>query len=659
MKRLLIFIIFISITFSSYAQWNTTDDHEELYCAHRSYFISQNNRTLDYLYNWQSPYMDDYDVTFYFLDITVTNTSTFIEGNSTIQATALFPLDTFAFELVPEMVISQLLVNGTEYTDYYHDGNNVLVPIAEIAAGNTVTAQIFYSGTPPAGSFFVGVDNAHNNNYNKDVTWTLSEPFAASDWFPVKQDLEDKADSCWVFLTTSSGNMAGSEGLLTDIVDLGNGYTRYEWKTSYPIDYYLISFAVSDYQDYSNYAHPTGMDGDSLLIQNFIYNTPECLENNRAEIDATPGMIELLSDLYILYPFHNEKYGHCLTQLQGGMEHQTMTTLYDFPFGLVAHELGHMWFGDNVTCATWSDIWINEGFATYSDYLCRYYILGESTGNSFIRSKQSSAINYPGGSVYVPEDEIYPDLDGILRIFSGRLSYDKGAAIIHTLRHEIQNDDLFFEVMSTFQEDYSGSTATGEDFKNTAEEVTGMNFDQFFDQWYYGEGYPIYDLEWYSAGGVFHLTSTQTTSASTPLFDMLLDLQLTFADETDTIITIHQTENLNEFTVYTGKEVTDVEVDPNYWTMERSNVTVGVEETEKPVYFTLGPNPATDFVNLYFLNPSNQSREIRVTDISGKTMIEISSDNNHVKLNTLGLNKGVYIVTVSDGTDQLVKRFIR
>lgn len=127
------------------------------------------------------------------------------------------------------------------------------------------------------------------------------------------------------------------------------------------------------------------------------------------------------------------------------------------------------------------------------------------------------------------------DLDGILRIFSGRLSYDKGAAIIHTLRHEIQNDDLFFEVMSTFQEDYSGSTATGEDFKNTAEEVTGMNFDQFFDQWYYGEGYPIYDLEWYSAGGVFHLTSTQTTSASTPLFDMLLDLQLTFADETDTI----------------------------------------------------------------------------------------------------------------------------
>ena len=655
MKRSLILIILISITLGSFAQWNTFDE-EEQYCAHRTQFTNQ-SRTLEYLYDWQSPYMDDYDVSFYFLDITVTNTSTLIEGNTTIQATALFPLDTFAFELIPEMVISQIFVNGTEYTGFYHEGNNVLVPVDEIAAGNTVSAQIFYSGTPPTGSFFVGVDHAHNNNYNMDVTWSLSEPFAASDWFPVKQDLEDKADSCWVFLTTASDNMAGSQGLLTDVVDLGNGFTRYEWKSSYPIDYYLISFAVSDYQDYSIYAHPEAMGGDSMLVQNFIYNTPQCLEDKKESIDATPGMIELLSDLYILYPFSNEKYGHCLTELGGGMEHQTMTTLGGFWFGLVAHELGHMWFGDNVTCATWSDIWINEGFATYSDYLCRYNLVSETEGNSFMSSKQSSAMNQTGGSVYIPIDEIYPGNE--LRIFSGRLSYDKGAAIIHTLRHEIQDDDLFFDVMGTFQTEYGLSTATGEDFKNTAEEVTGLDFDQFFDQWYYGEGYPIYDLVWYSAGGEFHLSSTQTTSSSTPFFDMLLDIKLFFTDFTDTIITVHQTDNLNEFTVYTGKEVAVVQVDPNNWTMEQSNITVGVEETEKPVYFTLGPNPVTDYVTVYFLNPSNRIKEIVVTDISGKTILKTSSADKQVRLTTSDFDKGVYLVTVYDGTDILVKRFVK
>jgi aminopeptidase N len=442
------------------------------------------------------------------------------------------------------------------------------------------------------------------------------------------------------------------------VVDLGNGNTRYEWKTSYPIDYYLISFDVSDYQDYSIYAHPDEMGDDSLLIQNLIYNTPQCLEDKRASIDAMAGMIELYSDLYILYPFSDEKYGTCLTELGGGMEHQTMTTLGSYWFGLAAHEMGHMWFGDNVTCATWSDIWVNEGFATYSDYLCRYYIQGEGSGNSFMQDKQSSAMSEPGGTIYIPEDEIYPGNEW--RIFSGRLSYNKGAAIIHTLRHEIQDSALFFNVLGTFQTEYGGSTATGEDFKNTAEEVTGMDFDQFFDQWYYGEGYPIYDFVWYSTDDHFYLTSTQSTSASTPFFDMLLDVKLIFTDYSDTIITVHQTDNVNEFSVYTGKTVAVIQIDPNNWTMELVNsISVGIEETEKPVYFTLGPVPADDHINVYFLNPSGNTKTIKVTDISGKILTEAQSRDKHVRLNISGLAKGVYLVSVDDGSDMLVKKFVK
>jgi len=395
MKRLLTFFILFFFSLISYSQKNILIS-DEPYCSHMSQFNHQ-DRTLEHIYDWQSEYLNDYDVTFYFLDITVSNTSIYIEGNTTINALAVVDVDTFAFELIPEMDISEIWVNGTQYTEFDREVNNVLVPIDEIAEGEMISAQIFYSGTPGGGSFFVGVDNSHNYNYDKDVTWTLSEPFAASDWFPVKQDLEDKADSCWVFITTSSDNMAGSQGLLTNVVDLGDGNTRYEWKSIYPIDYYLISFAVSDYQDYSIYAHPNEMNGDSILIQNFIYNTPQCLIDKKESIDRTSEMVELLSDLYILYPFYNEKYGHCLTELNGGMEHQTMTTMGGFWFGLVAHELGHMWFGDNVTCATWSDIWINEGFATYSDYLCRYYIEGDSTGTAFMIDMQDYVMDYTGG----------------------------------------------------------------------------------------------------------------------------------------------------------------------------------------------------------------------------------------------------------------------
>jgi aminopeptidase N len=331
MKRFSIFFILTILSISSFSQWNSQNNNE-LYCSHQNRFEHQ-DRALEYLYDWQSEYLNDYDVTFYFLDITVTNTSTYIEGNTTINALAITEVDTFAFELIPDMTISQVLVNGNDYTnDFFRDGssNNVLVPIAEIDEGDMIEAQIFYSGTPGGGSFFVGVDTDYSSAWQKYMTWSLSEPFAASDWFAVKQDLEDKADSCWVFLTTSSSNMAGSQGLLTDVVDLGDGNNRYEWKSNYPIAYYLISFAVSEYQDYSIYAHPEEMNGDSVLIQNFIYDSPGCLENYQASIDVTPEMLELLSELYILYPFHEEKYGHCLTRLGGGMEHQTMSTMGGF-----------------------------------------------------------------------------------------------------------------------------------------------------------------------------------------------------------------------------------------------------------------------------------------------------------------------------------------
>jgi len=650
-------IIIVLLSTSIFAQYANFSD-EEMQCSHAKQF--EQSKSMLALYDWQTPYLDDYDVTFYFLDINVTDQSTYVEGNASIYADALVAIDTFAFELIQDQLIDSIYVQGVKYTNFTRQNNNVIVPVATIASGTNFHSTIYYHGQSPSGGFFSGISNQTSGWNNIKVTWTLSEPFAASDWFPVKQDLEDKADSAWIFLTTSSSNMAGSNGILTNTVNLGDGNTRYEWKTNYPIDYYLISFAVANYQEYNTYAHPTEMDGDSVLIQNFIYNATGALDYYKDGIDATAEMIELYSDKYILYPFSEEKYGHCLTELGGGMEHQTMTTIGGFSFGLVAHELGHMWFGDNVTCATWSDIWINEGFATYSNYLAEYYINGPNNGESFIVSKQNSAMG-SNGSVFVPVDDVYPGNEW--RIFNGSLSYDKGAAIIHTLHHEIQDDDLFFDVMSTFQTNYTNSTATGEDFKNTAEDVTGMDFDQFFDQWYYGQGYPRYNFEWYwnDADQSIHITSTQTTTSTTPLFDMLLDIKLLFLSGSDTTITIHQTDNVNEFVIPLDEEVYDFyKVDPDNWTMEYvDGISVIVEETESPAYFTVGPNPASDYINVYFLNPTAGDRNIVINDIAGRKIYETQILDTQSRVDISGLPKGVYTILSSDGGQQVVKRFIK
>lgn len=654
MKKLFL-TLFTLLSLHLIAQQTETHVHDR-YCRH--YPESSDVPAFAWRSDWQSQLIYNYDVTFYFLDIEVNNLNINVSGNVEIHGKVVSAvLDTFAFELIPEMNITHITFNGINCPNWIREGDNILVPVIQRQSGENFVARITYGGTPPTGGFFAGVTNAYSSVFQKNVTWSLSEPFAAKSWFPCKQDLPDKADSVWVFLTTPIGTMAGSQGLLTNVTTLPSGKPRYEWKSNYPIAYYLISFAVADYQEYNVYAKPVELEGDSILVQNFVYNHPNFLPQYQNSINAVVPMIELFSNIYKLYPFHQEKYGHCLTQLGGGMEHQTMTTIGGLGFDLVAHELGHMWFGDNVTCATWSDIWINEGFATYSNYLAQEMINGWAAGQSFMISTQNSVTSQSGGSVYIPPMEITEN--NVSRIFNGRLSYNKGAAIIHTLRHEINNDALFFQVMNTFQNQFADSTATGDDFRMVAENVTGMNFVQFFDQWYYGEGYPRYSIEWYMAGDHVHLDVTQTTSSSTPLFEMTLDYKLTFSDGTSTVVRLWHDANFKQFDVPVNKVVTSISVDPDNWTFEKVNsIVVTVPQLDNPVHFTYGPNPVADKLNIYLTNFDQQSYQIQLTDLSGKIVYRVEAKESHRQLNLDNLAKGTYLLKLTNGTNDFTRRIV-
>lgn len=654
MKKLFLFAVIIFTVSFMQAQWvEHKDGHRG--CQHAK---TANYKNTGAFFYFQDDLLMDYDVKFYFLDIEVSPTTIDVAGNVSIHAEVTSAtMDTLALEFTDGMNVDSAFVDGVKLNPAHTNDHIYLILPASLSQGDEFIVQVYYHGTPPTGGFFSGVSTGYSSLWEKSSTWSLSEPYAARDWFPVKQVLPDKADSCWVFLTTDEENMAGSQGLLTAITPLPDNKLRYEWKSKYPISYYLISFAVADYQEYNIYAKPAGMAGDSVLIQNFIYDSPGILEAYQDDIDQTIDFLELFSDLYILYPFHEEKYGHTLTRLGGGMEHQTMTTIGGFSYDLVSHELGHMWFGDNVTCATWSDIWINEGFASYSEYLARQYLEGQSSANSWMTSTHNSVLSIPDGSVYVPPGQ----LDDIWRIFSGRLSYDKGAAIVHMIRFELQNDSLFFEAMNQFQEQYADSVATGLDFKAVVEDVSGMDFTDFFDQWYFGEGYPTYSIVWNQTEEGLNMNVTQTASypSATPLFKMKMEYKL-ITTEGDTNIILYHDANFTQFTIPIEDEVAAILVDPNNWVLNKTGaITVGIEETDNPAYFTFGPNPARDYINLFPANAVDAILDISVLDLTGRQVMASRKSGEAIRLDISALPKGSYLLRVVEGDNAFTKRFVK
>ena len=599
-------------------------------------------------------WLSAYDVKYYHLTLEVSNTDTHIEGIAEVVVEATREIDTLVLELQDSLEVSAIeSVPAGNNLDYEHLNHAIYIKLdRSYQQGELLRLRISYGGD--AGNdrgFFAGINSKKDSNYGFDVTYTLSEPRNARDWFPVKQVLEDKIDSVTFSLVCDKGLLAGSNGLLVDVREEGSNHIL-TWKTYYPMAYYLISFAVADYMDYSFYA-PLSNENDSILVQNYLYDTEEVLSDWKEDIDKTGSMITLFSLLLVDYPFSTEKYGHAMAPIGGGMEHQTMTTIQNFRFSLVAHELAHQWFGNYITCGNWQDIWINEGFASYMEYVAAEHLKSQDAADVWMENAMSIALSEQEGSVYVPAEEVEDDY----RLFSYGLSYKKGAILLHMIRFILDDDELFYDVLRNYLSQYKNGLATGADFQAILEDVSTLDFSCFFEQWYYGEGYPIFQLFWEQAGDSLLIRSEQTGTAAsiTPLFQLPFELEILLSNGQSQFVRLNQHSNADDFSVAVEGMVERIVFDPHNYLLKTATVLQKMPEG-KP--FRYGPNPVTNKLTIQFPNYALIDA-VRITNFAGQVIYKARDAENPLTLDLSGYADGPYVIELTNASETYQERIVK
>jgi aminopeptidase N len=594
-----------------------------------------------------NPNTTNYDLKYHRLEWEVDPEKSFIEGKITSYFEAREELNTIIFELTDNMMVSEVTQRGVNLSFIQNLNDELIIDLGKtLNNGALDSLSVSYSGNPVSSGFGSFEISKHGSS-NTPVLWTLSEPYGAKGWWPCKQDLIDKIDSIDIHIKHPKQYKAASNGLLQSETTLGN-FTTTHWKHKYPIPAYLIAIAVTNYVVYTD---PV-INGDFDII-NYVY--PESLIQAKAGTAITPNIMDLYGDLFEIYPFANEKYGHAQFGWGGGMEHTTMTFMGSWSRSLIAHELAHQWFGNKITCRSWQDIWLNEGFATYLDGLVIEDFDGKDSFNNWRKILVEQITSQVDGSTFVN------DTTSVRRIFDGRLTYRKGAMILHMLRYKL-GDPSFFQAMKNYLSDnqLSYSYAKSIDFQNHMEASSGEDLSEFFNDWLYGEGYPIYEVTWYQnpTNKIISFTINQTQShASVPFFELPLPVKVNGSGGESEILRLEVSENNQNFNTMLQFNVVSIEIDPEYQIISRNNSSIlGVDLISLQNDIIVYPNPVQNTLNIQN-NSFAIINKISVYDVSGKLMIKSETPSNTVPLNNLSF--GIHLVKIDTDKGTIHKTILK
>ncbi|HON18940.1 MAG TPA: M1 family aminopeptidase [Salinivirgaceae bacterium] len=573
-----------------------------------------------------------YDVKHYRLNLSINPNVNSISGTVSIFLKTTQLTQTLTVDLRNNMTVDWVKWNDNPVSFIHSNHIITITTPSMLPAGTYGTIEISYNGTPQSIGFGAWTQTTHNGT---GVIWTLSEPYGAYTWWPCKNNLSDKADSIDVIVRTPHGNKVASNGILYSVSSQLD-HIIYHWKHRHPIATYLIAVAVTNYVVFEQQV-PIN-NGQTVRVVNYCY--PESQNQWQQDMNNVVNALQFFSQRFIPYPFANEKYGHAQFGWGGGMEHQTMSFMYNLGEMLVVHELSHQWFGNYITCGTWADIWLNESFARYCEGLYLENRYGESQFRTFRMEKIGNVTSYPDGSVYCY------DTTSVSSIFDGRLVYDKGGMVLHMLRKQIGNQAFWTGIHAYLNDTLlAGKFARTGDVKRHFEQAADTSLTEFFNDWIFHQGFPTYNIEWQYLHPNLYLRVNQTQShSSVSYFEMKIPIKATTIGR-DTTFWVHNLYNGQVFILSPSFQPTNIAFDPDFHLISRYNTVTQSQIVSIDSFINeqvkIFPNPTSrQMINI---TSAEKIRKIFIYSLSGQVVQEILCNNENIQLK---LPKGVFILKI-------------
>ena len=634
MKKIVLlgFLLFVSFVFSQ--------DNLVLFEKMR---LSEANSASKLMSVKTNPNTANYDISYHKLEFTVNPAVYFISGKITTTYKALSDMTSLIFDLSSTLTVSSVK-RGVDNLAFTQTATELQITLpATQPSGSSETVEITYSGTPSNSGFGSFIQSMHGTS---PIIWTLSEPFGAMNWWPCKQDLNDKVNSIDVYITAPSQYTSVSNGLEPEAPVINGTNKTTHFHHNYPIPAYLICMAVTDYAVYNQTG---GTAPNQYPIVNYIYpeNLTPTVQNQLAQ---TPLILNLFENLFEIYPFHNEKYGHAQFGWGGGMEHTTVSFMGSFGRGLIAHEMAHQWFGDKITCGTWKDIWLNEGFATYLASMVIENFDGQAAFTADKTNMIHAITSISNGAVYLTDAEAL----NVNRIFNGRLTYYKGAMVLHMLRFKL-GDTLFFQALKNYLTDsnLAYKYAVTADLQTHLEAAYGSSLAEFFNDWVYGQGYPTYSIAVQNNfNGTVALTINQTQSdPSVPFFEMPVPVRVFGAGGEQMDLVLNHNSNGETFVKNVPFVVTSVVFDPNKDLISKNSSVTLATDNFKLEGMKLYPNPSKNQITLQLADGISIQKSI-IYNVLGQKVKETTSATSW---DVSAFSEGVYFMTLltNEGTKQI------